>query len=108
MSTIVLQHIPVYDIQRTILEDFYRVMRKDGILSFQMGYGIGRQAPTADYYDNIYDATGTNSEYDCRVTDQRQVVDDLRDIGFEDITTTIRPSFDDNHTEWIYIKAYKS
>ena len=107
MSTIVLQHIPVYDIRKSILTDFYRVLKEGGIISFQMGYGYGRTIQTADYYDNVYDARGTNSFYDCRVTDPDQVSKDLLDIGFTDITTTIRPAFDDNHTEWIYVKAVK-
>lgn len=107
MSTIVLQHIPVYEIRKTILTDFYRVMKSNGILSFQMGYGTGRPFTTSDYYDNTYDAQGTNSQHDCRVTDPKQVIDDLTEIGFTNITTEIRPSYDDNHTEWIYVKAIK-
>jgi ubiquinone/menaquinone biosynthesis C-methylase UbiE len=107
MSTIVLQHIPVYDIRKTILSDFYRVLKSGGIISFQMGYGIGRTFTTADYYDNVYDAQGTNGIHDCRVTDPSQIINDLKEIGFSNITTTIKPAFSDTHTEWIYVKAEK-
>lgn len=107
MSTIVLQHIPVYDIRKSILTDFYRVMKSKGILSFQMGFGTGRTAPTADYFDNVYEATGTNSLYDCRVTDPQQVISDLTEIGFKNIKTEIRESFSDNHKQWIFIQCTK-
>jgi ubiquinone/menaquinone biosynthesis C-methylase UbiE len=107
MSTIVLQHIPVYDIRKTILTDFYRVLKTGGVLSFQMGYGTGRTLPTAEYYDNIYDAQSTNSAHDCRVTDESQIINDLNEIGFKNITTIVRPAFEDNHTQWIFVRAEK-
>ena len=66
MSTIVLQHIAVYDIRFQYLEEFFRVLRPGGLLSFQMGYGEGYGK--AGYYDNHYDAESTNSFHDTTVT----------------------------------------
>lgn len=112
MSTIALQHIPVYDIRRSLLLEILRVLKSGGLFCFQMGFGkglvdeIGR--PRSSYYENIYNASRTNSEYDVRVQDETEVIEDLSSIGFVSINTTIRPSFSDiGHPEWIYIQAYK-
>ena len=66
MSTIVLQHIAVYDIRFQYLQEFFRVMKPGGLLSFQMGYGEGYGK--AGYYDNHYHAESTNSAHDTLVT----------------------------------------
>lgn len=107
MSTIVLQHICVHEIRYNYLKEFFRVMKSGGILSIQMGYGTGHPT-TRDYYDNYYDAQGTNSVCDTRVTDPSQIVKDLESVGFSNITYTIRNSWCDAHTEWIYVRAVKA
>ncbi len=108
MSTIVLQHICCYNIRFKIFEDLYRSMKQEGVLSFQMGFGNDHMN-TAGYFDNAYNATKTNSLHDVRVENEDQVVDDLIKIGFkeENISTIIRPSMSDRHTQWIYVKAIK-
>ena len=113
MSTIALQHIPVYDIRKNIIIDLLRVMRSGGLFSFQLGYGEdlsdvnGR--PRSSYYENAYNANGTNSEHDVRVQNVNDVIDDLTKIGFINISCEIHPSFSDlGHPQWIYIKAYKA
>jgi len=107
MSTIALQHIPVYDIRRSILSDILRVLVPGGLFSFQMGFGVdlsdpyGR--PKSSYFDNALTASGTNSEHDVRVQSEVVLVDDLLEIGYIDIQCTIRPSFSDaGHPDWIY------
>ena len=105
MSTIVLQHIAVYEIRFQYLQEFFRVMRPGGLLSFQMGFGEGQGK--AEYYDDHWDARGTNSLHDTKVTDPDQIRGDLERIGFVDFSYAIRPPFDDGHEAWIYAKAYK-
>jgi ubiquinone/menaquinone biosynthesis C-methylase UbiE len=105
MSTIVLQHIAVHEIRLSYLREFFRVMRPGGLLSIQMGYGEGYGR--AGYYDNHYDATGTNSLHDTRVTDPSQILDELASIGFQHGHASIRPSFSDGHPAWIFVKALK-
>lgn len=105
MSTIVLQHIAVYDIRFSLLKEIYRVMVRGGLFSFQMGYGEGRGR--AEYHENAYEAKGTNSEYDVIVNNPSDVVNDLQKIGFTDITYEITPPFDDGHKNWIFFKAIK-
>lgn len=111
MSTIALQHIPVYDIRKSLITDLLRTLKPGGLFSFQMGFGEGLDSPIgrrSSYYDNYYDATGTNSLHDVRIHKESDVIDDLTKIGYTDITTEIRESYSDSgHTHWIYVKAYK-
>ena len=105
MSTIVLQHIAVYDIRFQYLREFFRIMKPGGLLSFQMGFGEGYGK--AGYYDNHYHAESTNSAHDTLVTSPEQIQGDLEQIGFVDFEYAIRPSFDDGHPYWIFAKANK-
>tara|TARA_R100001443_G_scaffold117054_1_gene139695 strand:+ start:1085 stop:1747 length:663 start_codon:yes stop_codon:yes gene_type:complete len=107
MSTVVLQHIPVHEIRRKLLKEMYRVLKKDGILSVQMAFGPKDEA-RALYFDNKYDAQGTNSMFDVRVTSVDEVVKDFESMGFTNVICEIRDSFSDNqHPQWIFIRAEK-
>ena len=111
MSTIALQHIPVYDIRKSLITDLFRTLKPGGLFSFQMGYGEGLESPLgprSEYYANTYDAHGTNSHHDVRVHNESDVIDDLTNIGYVNITTEVRDAFSDSgHPQWIYVKAYK-
>jgi ubiquinone/menaquinone biosynthesis C-methylase UbiE len=96
MSTIVFQHICVYDIRKSLLKEIYRCLNNDGLFSLQMGYGEGHPV-TRDYYDNHYDAGGTNSSCDVRIDDQEQLVKDFEEIGFVVKDIKITPSHSDRH-----------
>jgi len=113
MSTIALQHIPVYDIRKSLIQDINRVMKPGALFSFQLGFGhdlvdsLGR--PKSSYYENAYGARETNSGHDVRVLDEKEVIDDLNNLNFSNVTTIVRPSFSDvGHPYWIYVKAYKT
>ncbi len=111
MSTIALQHIPVYDIRKSLITDLLRTLKSGGIFSFQMGYGDDLQSelgPRVSYFENHYDANGTNSVCDVRVQNIEDIIKDLQEIGYTNVTTEVRESYSDNgHPEWIYVKAYK-
>ena len=111
MSTIALQHIPVYDIRKSLITDLLRTLKPGGLFSFQMGYGNGLDSilgPRSSYFENVYDANNTNSAYDVRIQNVEDVIKDLTEIGFENITTEFKQSYSDSgHPQWIYIKAYK-
>lgn len=106
MSTIVLQHIPVYNIRKEILTDMFRCLKQDGVLSIQMGFGTAHYN-TSDYYDNATYATTTNSGHDVRVTSEDQLVKDLEGIGFKDVQTFVRNAWEDSHSQWIFAIARK-
>ena len=112
MSTIALQHIPVYDIRKSLITDLLRTLKPGGMFSFQLGYGEGFESPIGprvSYFENHYDATGTNSICDVRVHTEEEVINDLKEIGFVNITTEVRESYDDSgHPQWIYVKCYKA
>jgi SAM-dependent methyltransferase len=111
MSTIVFQHICVHTIRFNLKKEIYRILKPDGIFSFQMGYGgmqfKGHGTPT-EYYTNMYDVQGSNGSHDVRVTDPKQLVDDLDSIGFKNITYRIeQPFLDGGHPNWIYVRCEK-
>jgi len=111
MSTIALQHIPVYDIRKSLITDLLRTLKPGGLFSFQMGFGEGLESPIgprSSYYANTYDAEGTNSHHDVRIHNEEEVVLDLLNIGYTNIKTEVKESYSDSgHTHWIYVKAYK-
>jgi hypothetical protein len=111
MSTIALQHIPVYDIRKSLITDLYRTLKSGGLFSFQMGYGSDLDSPLGprvSYFENYYDANGTNSVCDVRIQNEEDVIKDLSEIGFTNITIEVRESYSDSgHPKWIYVKAYK-
>ena len=110
MSTIALQHIPVYDIRKSLITDLLRTLKPNGLFSFQMGYGeqIKEGESRYGYYENRYNVTGTNSYHDVRVQSESEIIEDLTKIGFVNIETYVKDTFSDSgHPQWIYVKAYK-
>ena len=115
MSTIVYQHIAVYDIRRSLTEEIYRVLKPGGIFSLQCTIGEPEVIQTdqgikhrVGYYDNDWDAKGTNSFHDHRVQDSSQIVDDFGDIGFHTFTFHTKPSYKDFvNKHWLYVRCIK-
>lgn len=109
MSTIVLQHICVYDIRKSILTSMYEKLNDGGMISIQIGLDETHQKEGfIHYYTNHLDAKTTNSGCDTLVEDRNYLIKDLEDIGFKDITYQIRqPWSDRHHKEWIYLYANK-
>lgn len=109
-SVICLEHIPCYDIRFSIFKDVFRVLKSGGFFCFQMGYG-GRQPHqlTAEYYDNVFTASATNSAHDVTVRDPNQLREDLIDrIGFKTFDYDLRPVAPGNaHAQWIWVRAGK-
>ena len=112
MSTITLQHIPVYSIRARILTDVLRVLKPGGRFSFQMGFGsnldqsLGR--PRSGYFEDFYSAVGTNGDHDVRVTSVDELNSDLLNLGFENIKIEVKDSFSDvGHPKWVYAHAFK-
>jgi ubiquinone/menaquinone biosynthesis C-methylase UbiE len=107
MSTITMQHICVYDNRFSLLSEFFRVLKPDGILSFQMGFGNSKLA-TSDYYENSNEVKVSNGYHDVRVTDTNFIKLDLEKIGFKDISFDIRDGyFETGHDSWVYVEARK-
>jgi ubiquinone/menaquinone biosynthesis C-methylase UbiE len=107
ISTIVLQHICVYSIRKSILADMARCLVSGGMISLQMGYGMGH--PNGfDYYHNANNVQGTNSLFDTRVTDPNQIKNDLLELGFVDFDYVISHPWSDTHENWIYFTAKKA
>lgn len=113
MSTIVLQHIAVHQIRFSLLQDIYRVMKEGGLFSFQMAQYRSPHIKCAKYFDNAWDASGTNGSFDVTIDNPDDLVSDLSKIGFNNISYQIAPEWDannqcyNNNDNWIYVKAYK-
>ncbi len=116
MSTIVLQHICVHEIRLSILKDIYRVLKTDGMFSFQIAkynrFLSSRQF--TDYFENNWDALKTNGKVDVSVDKPDDLIKELDQIGFKNISYDIRPEWDyknekyfTNGNEWIFVKCYK-
>jgi ubiquinone/menaquinone biosynthesis C-methylase UbiE len=107
MSTITLQHICVYDIRKSLFKEFHRVLKSGGILTAQMGYG-SPSPQTVEYYENYYDADGTNRICDVCIESYKQLEDDLLGIGFTDFQYKITPvGPGDFHPNWIFFSVVK-
>lgn len=107
MSTIAFQHISVYDIRKHYLKEFYRVLKKNGHLTMQMGFGFGHPY-SVDYYENHVNATLTNGGCDTRVESPQQLEKDLYEVGFKDFKfyiTSTGPG--DGHPNWIFFNCTK-
>jgi len=108
-SVICLQHIASHTIRQNIFKDAYRVLKNEGYLCFQMGYG-GKppEATTAGYYEDAYDAGKTNSGHDVVVDSPEQLQTDLEKIGFKNFKYDIRPRGPgDSHAYWIWVQVQK-
>lgn len=107
MSTIALQHICVYDIRLSILSDIYRILKPGGMITFQMGFG-SPSPRTVGYYENFYDAQGSNRICDVCVESPEQINQDLIKIGFKEFKYIIgKVGPGDVHPNWIYFNAIK-
>ncbi len=105
-STIAMQHICVHEVRFSIMRDMYRVLRKLGRISIQMGFGVS--GGKAGYFENNYDAISTNSGCDTMVENTDFVESDLRQIGFTNFRYDIRPTGPgDSHPHWIFFSAQK-
>lgn len=105
MSTITFQHICVHEIRYNLMVEIYRVLKTGGLFSLQMGFG--NKPNSVSYFDNFYDAQGTNSNMDTRIENEDYILNDLKKIGFKNITVEFGFSYRDSHEQWIFIKAYK-
>ncbi|KAH8047489.1 hypothetical protein JL721_12164 [Aureococcus anophagefferens] len=72
------------------VDEYDFVMSTIALQHICMVYRAPHEAPLdparhAPYDANVFDANGTNSDHDVRVTDLDRVVEDLEDIGFVDV-----------------------
>jgi SAM-dependent methyltransferase len=107
MSTIALQHICVYDIRYSIMKDIHRVLKDGGVFTAQMGFG-SPSPYTVGYYENYYDAQGSNRACDVCIETTEQLEKDLLEMGYKDFQYTIGPvGPGDCHPNWIYFSCIK-
>lgn len=129
-ATLVFKHLASHTLRYLLLEEIYRVMKPESVFTFDMGAGqnlderaypnhwfcimrtgglvLPKDLKVADYHANIFDALGSNGEYDVRVIDSEDLESDLQKIGFKNIEIHRQPSYDDYiHKEWLYIRCEK-
>jgi ubiquinone/menaquinone biosynthesis C-methylase UbiE len=107
MSVIALQHICVYEIRYSLFKDMYRILKPNGLIAIQMGFG-SPSVNTVGYYENYYDAQFTNRGCDVCIESPDQLEKDLINIGFKNFEYNIgKVGPGDRHPNWIYFNAYK-
>lgn len=108
-SVICLQHCCVHEVRYNIMREIYRVLKDDGYFCFQMGYGGKPKGKTWHrYHVNYTDIDNTNGANDVSITNISDLIQDLSDIGFTDVSYDIRPvGPGDNHANWIWVRAKK-
>lgn len=107
MSTICMQHICAYSTRYLLLKEFFRVLKKGGRISIQMGYGEGAPGSVPYEADN-FNAIVANGGCDTQVESSDKIRDDLESIGFSDFEYWIRPTGPgDVHQNWIFFTAKK-
>jgi ubiquinone/menaquinone biosynthesis C-methylase UbiE len=108
MSTIVLQHICVHSIRFSLFQEMYRVLKPNGILTVQMGYGGKPNGVWRFWKDDYTQAEATNGVMDVSIIDPREVSEDLTKIGFHNFRHYITPVGPcDYHANWIFFNATK-
>jgi SAM-dependent methyltransferase len=107
-SIICLQHIPVYDIRKKILENMHASLKDGGSITIQLAVGESTSdTPTYGYFENFYDAEYTNGRADCRVDDPLEVIEDFQNIGFKHVQIELSDTVQDHHPKWIWIYGNK-
>ncbi len=111
-STIVLQHIPVWDIRNSLLSESHRILKSSGRIYIQMGFGPNLKTPSgkklAGYHENLTHAFGSNGSLDVQIRTESEILEHLTVVGFRVDRVEVRPSFSDNqHSEWIFVSATK-
>jgi len=107
-SVICFQHIPVYQVRRSIIENMFERLNDGGFITIQMAIGpstIGQ--PTFGYYENNFQATETNGGMDCRVDHPDELCKDFAEVGLKDITYVITDPVCDHHAKWIWATGKK-
>lgn len=109
-SVICLQHIACHDIRISIMKDIFRTLKSGGTFTFQMGGG--NRPNSASYYENQWDAPGTNGSRDVNVPlDEHMMpldlINDLEEIGFENINVSVTEPIKDLHDVWLWVKGEK-
>ncbi len=104
-SVICLQHIACHEVRFSIMEEIYRVLKPEGVFTFQMGFG--NRPSSVNYYENNYGASGTNGDCDVRVEKEEYLKNDLAKIGFLEYNIEYGQPCCDRHDHWIWVQARK-
>jgi ubiquinone/menaquinone biosynthesis C-methylase UbiE len=115
-SELVFEHIAVWEIRHSYLEEFLRVLKPGGEISILTkggnGYSDRVMNNTSGWHENCYEAASTNGTWDCRIDDLFQVAHDLVDIGYRHPCFSLNPipheftNFAD-HEFYVLITGYK-
>jgi ubiquinone/menaquinone biosynthesis C-methylase UbiE len=106
-STICIQHICVHEIRLNLFKEFNRVLKDNGSIAIQMGFGKLNK-PGVSYYANYYEALTTNGWCDVQIDNVEQLKADIELAGFHGFDYDIRPvGPGDLHSNWIFFRANK-
>lgn len=104
-SVITLQHIASHSIRAAIFEQVFMALKPLGTFSFQMGFG--KREDSVNYFEDNFEASGTNGICDVRVENPTQLENDLAKIGFINFDAVIGEPCRDLHEKWIWVQVQK-
>lgn len=112
--TISFHHIAPYSVRLNLLKEFFRVLKSKGQIALQLFY-TNQPRETwlnhVNWLDNPYNAKGTNSSCDVRITPKNlpDVLQTFREVGFINFEYKLVevPWKDPTYTHSIYLYAEK-
>jgi ubiquinone/menaquinone biosynthesis C-methylase UbiE len=110
-STLTFQYIPVYNVRYKLFLEIYRVLKKGGWFTFQMGFGKFKDIGIREhsYKSNYYDHKPHMSDMKVYVSKQH-LKNTLTIVGFINIKFIYRdpgPGDEKIYPQWVYVRAQK-
>ena len=106
-SIICMQHISDHGWRKSLFSEFWRVLKRGGWLTFQMGYGPGHPI-SVEYHYRFSDNEDRHRDVRIEESDVNYLKQDLWDAGFASIEYDITEPCNDQHPQWIWVRAFKN
>lgn len=101
------QHIGSRDWRLTLYKEINRVLKPGGHFNFQTGFGTGHPVSVDYFYNYSKEDLEEDRHFDVRVEDENNLINDLEDCGFDDVSFQFTPPCHDQHPQWIWIRSRK-
>jgi ubiquinone/menaquinone biosynthesis C-methylase UbiE len=104
--TISHQHITSRSVRLNLYREFLRVLKPNGILTFQTGFGPSHPR-SVDYFADTFTNESDFVDKDVRVENVQHIKTDLEECGFVWVDSIFTQTVKDEHDCWIFIQCQK-